>query len=168
MVFGGLYCGSTAEFAKPGFETVPIHGHTFPNLLLRNSAFLLRNSGWRLHGLSLCDALRSALVDRLIIERFLPRAFSGVEEFFTSLDGYSPDIIISDVHLGEESGFSLLERLSAAGQATPVILMSASGDRDMAVQAFLMGACEFMAKPFDVETLLQAIHKATAQFAPRD
>jgi hypothetical protein len=30
LVSGGLYCGSTAEFAKPSFETVPIHRHFFP------------------------------------------------------------------------------------------------------------------------------------------
>lgn len=108
------------------------------------------------------DALRSALINVLNLEQFQSRGFYAVEDFLASADSSSSDIIISDVNLSGADGFSLLDQLSARGQKTPVILMSADGRRDMVAHAREKGAFDFLSKPFEVEVLWHAIERASA------
>jgi len=74
------------------------------------------------------------------------------------------DLILADLNYtrdttsGEE-GLDLLAHLDAQGNATPVVVMTAWGSVDLAVEAMRRGACDFIQKPWDNERLLAAIRK---------
>ena len=64
------------------------------------------------------------------------------------------DLVISDVNMPKVNGFELLERMRAAGNETPVILLTARGDRADVAVGFRAGADDYVTKPFGLEELL--------------
>ncbi|MCK5098338.1 MAG: sigma-54-dependent Fis family transcriptional regulator, partial [Desulfobacteraceae bacterium] len=80
----------------------------------------------------------------------------GLEYFET----YSPDIVVSDVKLGDMNGIDLLEQIKKQSPDTPVIIITAFGSIEMAVQAMHKGAFNFITKPFDRDTLILSCEKA--------
>jgi two-component system, NtrC family, response regulator len=80
----------------------------------------------------------------------------GLEHFET----HSPDIIVSDVKLGDMNGLDLLEQIKKKSPDTPVIIITAFGSIEMAVQTMHKGAFNFITKPFDRDTLILSCEKA--------
>jgi two-component system NtrC family response regulator len=80
----------------------------------------------------------------------------GLEKFKI----YSPDIVVSDVKLGDMNGLDLLERIKKESPDTPVIIITAFGSIEMAVQTMHKGAFNFITKPFDRDTLILSCEKA--------
>ena len=74
----------------------------------------------------------------------------------------SPDIILLDLDLGEESGFELLPELIAAGHAGRVILLTGTRDPEAHRRAVRMGAVGLVLKEHAIETVLKAIEKVHA------
>jgi len=74
------------------------------------------------------------------------------------------DLILADLNYtrdttsGEE-GLDLLAGLESQGNTTPVIVMTAWGSIDLAVEAMRRGACDFVQKPWDNQRVLAAIRK---------
>jgi DNA-binding NtrC family response regulator len=64
-----------------------------------------------------------------------------------------PDAVISDVVLPELSGLELLQSLTAGDPDRPVILITAYGTIDEAVEAMKLGAHDFLTKPLDYDKL---------------
>ncbi len=71
------------------------------------------------------------------------------------------DIILLDVMLPDGSGLSLLDRLALENPRPPVILITAFGEIDTAVEAMKKGALDFLQKPLDLDRLLQAIERSS-------
>jgi len=71
------------------------------------------------------------------------------------------DIILLDVNLPDGSGLSLLDRLALENPRPPVILITAFGEVDIAVDAMKKGALDFLQKPLDLDRLLQAIDRSS-------
>ena len=71
------------------------------------------------------------------------------------------DIILLDVNLPDGSGLSLLDRLALENPRPPVILITAFGEVDIAVDAMKKGALDFLQKPLDLDRLLQAIERSS-------
>ncbi len=71
-----------------------------------------------------------------------------------------PDVVVTDVRLGDIDGLDLLARIKEESPDTPVIVITAFGSIDMAVEAMRGGAFNFLAKPFDREALRAACRKA--------
>ncbi len=82
--------------------------------------------------------------------------FQGLEFFMA----HDPDLVVSDVKLGDLNGLELLERIKEHSPDTPVIIMTAFGSIDLAVQAMQKGAFNFITKPFDRDTLILSCEKA--------
>jgi two-component system nitrate/nitrite response regulator NarL len=74
----------------------------------------------------------------------------------------SPDIILLDLDLGEESGFELLPELIASGHAGRVILLTGMRDPEAHRRAVRMGAVGLVLKDHAIETVLKAIEKVNA------
>jgi DNA-binding NtrC family response regulator len=72
-----------------------------------------------------------------------------------------PDIVLSDVVMPEVTGLELLRRLKGRDTARPVILMTAHGSIDTAVEAMKEGAQDFLTKPLDY-TKLHMLLETTA------
>ena len=81
------------------------------------------------------------------------------------LDAFRPEgtgCLVLDVRMAEMSGLVLQERLNALGAGMPVIVLTAHGDVEMAVDAMNAGAVDFIQKPYRDQTLLDSINAALA------
>ena len=72
----------------------------------------------------------------------------------------APDLVLLDVRLGDGDGLVLLDKLRARGLRTPVIVVTAFGTVERAVQALRAGAADFLVKPFTNERLVSAVSAA--------
>ena len=80
----------------------------------------------------------------------------GLERF----EHRQPDLVVTDVKLGDMNGLEVLEQIKKTSPETPVVVITAFGTIDMAVQAMRKGAYHFITKPFDRETLRLTCAKA--------
>ncbi len=71
-----------------------------------------------------------------------------------------PDLVITDVKLGDMNGLDVLSAIKAQTDTIPVIVMTAFGSIELAVEAMQQGAFTFLTKPFDREVLRQSCWKA--------
>ena len=67
------------------------------------------------------------------------------------------DIVLLDLHLGDDDGFSLLAEWRVAHPSVPIVVVSASDRRDDVVRAIDLGALGFVPKCMANESLLQAL-----------
>jgi FixJ family two-component response regulator len=101
------------------------------------------------------------------LEALLPTAgcrvesFKSAREFFARTRPPVPQCLIFDVVLPDASGLELQTRLLASGAcAAPVIFITGYGDVRMSVSAMKQGAVEFLTKPLEAETVLDAVQQA--------
>ena len=71
------------------------------------------------------------------------------------------DVVVSDIQMPEMSGIQLLARLQAMNQALPVILMTGYGHIVGSAQVLAMGAADYLMKPFEPDTFLSCLERAT-------
>lgn len=69
------------------------------------------------------------------------------------------ELLITDVKMPGISGIEVLRRVRATDPDIPVLVITAFGDMETAVEAMREGACYFLGKPFDRERLLLAIEE---------
>ena len=70
-----------------------------------------------------------------------------------------PDIIVSDVNMPEGDGFTLCRTLKESEKYShiPIILLTARGEAQSQCDSYRLGADGFMAKPFEIEALMELI-----------
>lgn len=88
------------------------------------------------------------------------RTFDTAEAFLAELIRLSSGCLVVDVHLPGMSGLDLIGRLIDAGLPWPIIVMSASDDKQIESEALRLGARAYLRKPFNSEALLSAIEQA--------
>ncbi len=69
------------------------------------------------------------------------------------------DIILTDLRLPGMDGLSLLKEIKAIDSSIPVIVMTAYGSVETAVEAMKMGAVDFITKPFNTDHLIMLVKK---------
>ena len=72
------------------------------------------------------------------------------------------DVVLCDVKLPGLSGLDVVKELHAARPRLPIILMTAHGTTDTAIEATKLGAFDYLLKPFEMPELLDAVGKALA------
>jgi DNA-binding NtrC family response regulator len=70
------------------------------------------------------------------------------------------DVLVLDLKLGDGDGLDLLRRLRAAGDPPKVVVVSAHGTIDRAIEAMRLGAFDFVRKPFELEELVATVGNA--------
>lgn len=98
-------------------------------------------------------AVREVLALRIEGWGFHVRVAADAEEAEAALEESTPAVIISDVVLPGLSGLDLLARLQELGRDIPVIMITAHGSIDAAVEAMKLGARDFLTKPLDYTEL---------------
>jgi two-component system, NtrC family, response regulator len=72
------------------------------------------------------------------------------------------DVVISDLKMPGLSGLELVEQLHAAKPKLPIIVVTAFGTTDTAIEATKLGAYDYLLKPFDMAELLDLVAKSVA------
>jgi two-component system, NtrC family, response regulator PilR len=82
---------------------------------------------------------------------------SGALERFRETE---PDLVVSDLRLGRESGLDVLRAVKAEAPQAEVVMVTAFATAENAVQAMKLGAYDYVLKPFKVEELQLVVEKA--------
>ncbi len=72
-------------------------------------------------------------------------------------DGERPDLVLLDLMLPEMNGFEVVRRMRAAGNLTPVLILTAKDDKEDVVRGLEDGADDYLPKPFRLEELLARV-----------
>jgi len=73
------------------------------------------------------------------------------------------DLVITDLRLPGMGGMELICQLREAKPQLPIVMMTAHGTTETAIEATKLGACEYLIKPFDAEELIALIDRTVAQ-----
>ncbi len=76
------------------------------------------------------------------------------------VDTFGPDVILTDVRMPKMGGLDLLATLKAKQSLSTVIVMSAYGSVDLALEAMKAGAYDYVSKPFKPEEIVLVLKKA--------
>ena len=91
------------------------------------------------------------------------KTFSNTNEAINQFNHEKPSVIVSDIRMPGESGLTFLTKVKTKFPEIPIIIMTAYSDLDTAVSAFKSGAFEYIAKPFDIDKVIEIIHQATSE-----
>src|SRR5919204_4719255 len=75
----------------------------------------------------------------------------------------APDLVVSDIRMGDVDGLALTDALRQRAPDTPVILVTAFGNIDGAVDAIRRGAFDYISKPYDVDAIKVVVARALEQ-----
>jgi two-component system, NtrC family, response regulator AtoC len=110
---------------------------------------------------------------RLVLRTLLKRqgyeveTAAGGEEALGLVDTFGPDVILTDVRMPRMGGLDLLSTLQAKGNEATVIVMSAYGSLDVALEAIKAGAYDYVQKPFKPDEIILTLRKAEEREALR-
>lgn len=107
-------------------------------------------------------AVRTTVVTFLDCEGYPVDAVSSTAEALGRLDGAAYAIVISDIYIDEHTGLDVLKAARTRDPECAVILMTARGTMETVMEATRGGAFDYIAKPFDLDRLLDAVERAVA------
>jgi two-component system response regulator AtoC len=107
------------------------------------------------------DAHMRALVARVLTrEGYAVRPLARAQEVLQTLAEESVELVISDIRMPEMDGLGLLREINRLAPETSVLLMTAFGSIDTAVQAIKAGAYDYLTKPFKNDELVVVVRRA--------
>ncbi|HLW78191.1 MAG TPA: sigma-54 dependent transcriptional regulator, partial [Terriglobia bacterium] len=77
-----------------------------------------------------------------------------------SIAAERPDLVLLDIEMPGESGLDFLRALKSEAESPPVIMITAYGSEQVAVEAMKSGAYDYLPKPFEVDELRLVVAKA--------
>ena len=75
-----------------------------------------------------------------------------------------PDLVVLDVGLPDQDGFSLTQRLAAEGRRVPVIFLTARDATEEKVRGLTVGGDDYVTKPFSIEELVARIRAVLRRY----
>jgi two-component system response regulator FixJ len=117
------------------------------------------------------EAVRQSLEFLLKTAGMTVRGFDSAKSFLDVLPEIRSGCIVTDVRMPDITGIDLLRRIKELGVDIPVIVITGHGDISLAVEAMKIGAVDFLEKPFDDDTLIDAVRGSlhrTADTAQRN
>ncbi len=88
----------------------------------------------------------------------------NVERALEIVESTDLDLVLTDMKMSPMDGIALLKRVKERVPDLPVVMMTAYGTVEKAVEAIQLGAFNFILKPFQNETLKQIVHKAVGTY----
>src|SRR5260370_6876554 len=105
-------------------------------------------------------SVRETLTTFLELEQYDVEAVASTEEAMDRVKGSSYLIVISDMYIDEHTGLDVLRAARSSNPSCAVILMTGRGTMETVMKATQGGAFEYIAKPFELDTLLNAVKRA--------
>jgi DNA-binding NtrC family response regulator len=109
---------------------------------------------------------------RRVLELQLASAGFDVDQAATAEDGLRvvdrADLVLTDLKLPRMGGLELLAAIRRQNAHVPVVMMTAFGSVETAVESMKAGATDFLLKPFSLDHLMQVVSKALEVRALRD
>jgi len=103
-------------------------------------------------------AIRALLSDTVELHGWRAVTASNAAEALTKLESERPDAVITDLRMpGGMDGFQLFQTIRRLHEGLPVIIMSAFGNIETAVESVKCGAFDYLPKPFKPERLLNLL-----------
>ena len=106
------------------------------------------------------DSVRKALTRLVKSVDLTVETFASADDFLKRDSHNGPACLVLDIRMPGLSGLDLQDELVAAGRTLPIIFVSAHGNIPLSVRAMKAGAVDFIEKPFEDQTLLDAIHQS--------
>jgi len=103
---------------------------------------------------------RKILEQELAYKGFAVDTALGGKEALLKIDSAPPDLLILDYMMPDLNGLEVLKELRKRGNDTPVIMITAYGSVERAVEVMKAGAYDFITRPFDPEYIDLVIRKA--------
>lgn len=88
---------------------------------------------------------------------------SGGQEALSKLSTEKPDLLLLDLELPDMSGMEVLESVQQDEKDVPVVIMTAYGSESIAVEAFRLGARDYIIKPFTTEQVADVIERTLTE-----
>ncbi|MCG8555854.1 MAG: sigma-54 dependent transcriptional regulator [Proteobacteria bacterium] len=103
---------------------------------------------------------REALAELLGADGYVTRTATDGQRALAVLEGFDPDVVLTDLKMPRLDGLGLLERAKPNVPHTAFIVMTAFGSIDTAVRAIQQGAESYVTKPVDMSALSAALLRA--------
>lgn len=114
------------------------------------------------------DSSRESLAFLLDCAGMTVRTYPSAVTFLSDIARVEHGVIVTDVRMPEMSGVELVSRLKTLGIRNPVIVITGHADVPLAIQAMKAGVADFIEKPFNDTTILEAVRTALAHEHERD
>jgi two-component system, NtrC family, response regulator AtoC len=109
---------------------------------------------------------RDLLTRILASEGYQVTGLSDGREAVELLDqGAPPDLVVSDIRMSDVDGLQVTDAFRERAPDTPVILVTAFGNIDGAVEAIRRGAADYISKPYDVDAIKMVVARTLKQRA---
>jgi two-component system response regulator FixJ len=109
------------------------------------------------------DAVRQSLAFLLSSAGLPVRLYDSATAFLAALGSVQGGCLITDMRMPGMTGLELLHELRAKATSLPAIVITGHGDVPLAVEAMKAGAVDFIEKPFEEESILNAVKRALEQ-----
>jgi len=106
------------------------------------------------------SGVRATIVTFLEMEGFPVEAVSNTRDAIERLSGTGYPVVISDIYIDDRTGIDVLMAAKKRDPNCSVILMTARGTMETVMAATRNGAFDYLAKPFELDTLLEAVKRA--------
>src|SRR5712692_4805013 len=106
--------------------------------------------------------VRTTIVNFLEIEGYTVDAVASSDEALERLNATAYPIIISDIYIDSRTGLDVLDAARRNDPSCSVILMTARGTMETVMAATRGGAFDYIAKPFDLDRMLETVKRAEA------
>lgn len=110
-------------------------------------------------------SLAQILQDNLLVDGFEVEWASSPDRALTLYRSFGPDLVLLDLMLPGVSGFELGRVLRHRGK-TPIIILSARGEKADKLHGLRLGADDYVTKPFDMEELVARINTVLRRVKP--
>lgn len=113
-------------------------------------------------------SVRSNIVTCLELEGFAVDAVGSTREALIRLAQNNYPIVLSDIYIDERTGLDVLRAARENNSHCAVILMSGRGSMETVMAATRGGAFDYLAKPFDLDDMIEKIRRAEASLLEAD